>query len=144
MSSTNNPTEDPTTLPLPTGAATEAKQDSLLAELQIKADPTEEQYVAEQNIGIAGTPTRGTVTLVNANQRYPVPTTAITLGNQIYVEFKGSGTFFLTSTDTGTAGTDGIRFFDGDVLPFVFENTVIYVASNTAGDTVEWTAWEVL
>jgi len=140
------------TLPLPTGASTSALQTTgntgltnLLTELQLKADLTETQPAAEQNIGLGGTSLTATTDLPTLNTRVQIPAIVPTVAYQLEICFVGAGAFYVTTTDTGTAGTDGLKFEAGEKYYKVLGGSkAVWVASNFSGDDVKVETTEVI
>ena len=152
-------TIDATSLPLPTGASTSALQttgnavlttidtvlDNIYIEQQVKANPTENQYVAEQNIGIAGAGVEGTVALTTAWQQCPPSGSVPSASYQLWIakENEAGVVRIATASASSPSVTYGRRMRDNEEV--VLAGTAfIYVASSVAGDDINWGTKEIL
>jgi hypothetical protein len=130
---------------LPTGAATSDKQDTLLTELQAKADLTETQPVSIAANNLDGTGVAGTLALTNANTWYDCPTTVPAVPYVLVVSLENAaGTIRWTlSTSGGTPSATSGNLAPGHLTVRLAANEFIRYASSTAGDDVNWTTKNV-
>jgi hypothetical protein len=111
----------------------------------VAVDVAGNSKVVEQHIGLDGTGTQAVTDLPSANTFVTIPSTAPTAAYQLRLQFRGTGDFYLTFENGGTAGTSGIKYADEDIVDFVMgPSDVVYVATKTAGDDVNWIAKEVV
>jgi len=111
----------------------------------IAVDVAGNTQVREIQIGLDGTGTQAVTDLTSANTFYAIPSTQPTEAYQLRLQFRGTGDFYLTFENGGTAGTSGILYNDKDIVDFVLApDDLVYVATKTAGDDVNWIAKEVV
>ena len=125
--------------------ASELTLDTIYTELLVKADPTENQYVAEQNIGIAGAGVEGTVALTTAWQQCPPSGSVPSASYQLWIakENEAGVVRIATASASSPSVTYGRRMRDNEEV--VLAGTAfIYVASSVAGDDINWGTKEIL
>lgn len=120
-------------LPLPTGAATSAKQDDLLTELQRKADLTETQPVSAASLPLpSGAATSANQT--NGNQKAQIVQTVTADANNSSTTNLGTPAYTFTGTASSTLGVAGIQ-----VSLFADKNCQVYVDQSPDGDN-----WDIV
>lgn len=129
-------------LPLPTGAATSAKQDLLLAELQLKADLSETQPVsiaaAIPSTVNAGTITSAQIVVGLTAVRATVAGTAPNAARKklmIKPSKNNTGAIYLGASGVTTG--NGMEVIGPDRLEFEFDSGDYYLISDTAAQVVE-------
>lgn len=108
------------------GAATEAKQDAIIAELQLKADLTETQPVKEVR---ASTPSQSSVSVTVASTSI-LASNANRLGATIYNE--GSAICYMKLGVTATTGSYTLQIASGGYyeVPFSYTGAIDGITSS--------------
>lgn len=129
-------------LPLPIGAATSAKQDLLLAELQLKADLTETQPVsiaaAIPSTINAGTITSAQIAVGTLAVRATVAGTAPNAARKkliIKPSKNNTGAIYLGASGVTTGNS--VEIIGPDRLEFEFDSADYFLISDTPGQIVE-------
>lgn len=91
-----------------------------------------------------GTSVNGTRDLTSANTWYSVPSTVPTVDYILVVSIEnGTGTIRWGFDNTGTPSATNGNIADGTIQIKMPANGVLYFASSTAGDDVNWLTKEI-
>ncbi len=94
--------------------------------------------------GLSGTSTSGSVTLTLANTWYQVPDTVPTKDYVLYATIEqGIGDVRFSFNGTGTPSSANGNLAPGEISINLAGGQVVYYASSSAGDIINWTTKEI-
>lgn len=96
--------------------------------------------IPTQDSGLGGSGVNGTVDLTSANTWYSVPSTVPTVDYILIATVEnGAGTVRFGFSNSGTPSSTNGNQFGTDIIIRLRGGQVIYFASSTAGDDINWT-----